>query len=108
MNTNRDDRSRNSGQGLAARVAAARGQLAVESRVLGERIWVIQHEALAASCPAGEVAYTLDEVELLRGESETQVRFCHLVKKMVGGRVVPDVDGTLGVLFDTRDVEGGR
>jgi TubC N-terminal docking domain len=62
--------------------------LKVWSTILGEAIWVVADDLPREAWPAGALAYTHQEVKVLRQLGQDTLAWVHATKQMFGARVI--------------------
>ena len=66
-------------------------KVAIQSAVLGERVWIVGHPDLLPTVPSGEIAYLPQEVYKIKKSkmSLEQIQKLHALKKVFGGTILP-------------------
>ena len=78
--------------GVRDYLADLRGlKVAIQSAVLGERVWIVGHPDLFPGIPNGEIGYLPQEVYKIKKckMSSEEIQKLHALKKIFGGTILP-------------------
>lgn len=109
-------RSGNSGQSTPSDPAsrlnhalATRGYAVIHSKVIGDHVVFVRDDSVAVPDKwAGKVRYTLEELSLMLGSVPEAVKQIHEVKRIFGGKVVPQDESDADLFADESAADAPR